>query len=409
MRLQDGPVRPLIQGDAGERLRKLLENRVEHYCSFSQRIDTSTQSIDAVVYEIQIRSGWFRVHGMATSYGVYVVSGGLSEIGDLFARNGLKGPVVLVTDDHVAGFHAGTVIDSLQASGIGVTMCVIPAGERYKTVKTVETLWKHFLAAGVERSSTIIALGGGVVGDLTGFAAATYLRGVAWVALPTTLLAMVDASIGGKTGADLPEGKNLVGAFHPPRLILTDPQTLKSLPGEELRSGLAEVVKHGVIGDPDLFILCTHPDSMKDPQILDEIVRRAIAVKIRVIQADPYEKGIRAALNLGHTLGHAIESVSGYHLRHGEAVAIGMVAAARLAEKEGIASPGLAQKIEAVLIGLGLPTHIPRDLPVDKILQAMRVDKKKLDGSLRFVLPVQIGEVVTGISVDEAHILEELL
>jgi 3-dehydroquinate synthetase len=211
---------------------------------------------------------------------------------------------------------------------------------------------------------------------------------------------MVDASLGGKTGIDLPEGKNLVGAFHSPRLVLADPETLSTLPEVELRSGLAEVVKHGIIADPALFQLCAAgPEAVKGE--LGGIVRRAMAVKVAVIQADPYERGPRAALNLGHTVGHAVESVSGYRLRHGEAVAIGMVTEARLAERLGIAAAGLSGRIAAALVCLDLPVEIPPELPRQALVEAMRVDKKKAAGVVRFSLPADIGRVETGVAVED--------
>jgi 3-dehydroquinate synthetase len=210
---------------------------------------------------------------------------------------------------------------------------------------------------------------------------------------------MVDASVGGKTGVDLPQGKNLVGAFYPPRLVLADPQTLDTLPEAELRSGMAEVVKAGVIGDPVLFDLCTRGWDALRPK-LGEVVRRAMAVKIAVIEADPYESGRRAVLNLGHTIGHAVELVSNFQLRHGEAVSIGMVAASRLAVRLEIAGPGLADKIERVLKGLGLPVEIPAELDRQAVLSAMQLDKKRLDGSVRFVLPVRLGDVRVGVDVN---------
>jgi 3-dehydroquinate synthetase len=222
-------------------------------------------------------------------------------------------------------------------------------------------MWHEFVNTELERGSTVIALGGGVVGDLTGFAAGTYLRGISWVVLPTSLLAMVDASLGGKTGADLPQGKNLIGAFHAPHFVLVDPKTLESLPPEEIKSGLAEVVKAGIIADPALFELCSGGMSAVGGN-WDEVVRRAMAVKIQVIEADPYEAGLRKVLNLGHTIGHAVETVSQYKLRHGEAVSIGIVAEAQMAESIGLADKGLANEIKNTLSGLGLPTEIPNNL-----------------------------------------------
>jgi 3-dehydroquinate synthetase len=203
---------------------------------------------------------------------------------------------------------------------------------------------------------------------------------------------MVDASLGGKTGFDLPEGKNLIGAFHPPRLVLADADLLTTLPNAEFISGLAEVVKHGIISDPELFTLCSRGlDEIKSN--LEEMVRRAMAVKIKIIEEDPYEKGIRAALNLGHTVGHAVELVSKFELRHGEAVAIGMVVEARYAEKIGLSNKGLSKEIENVLCDLGLPVDIPKELQREEIIQAMRRDKKKNVNAIRFALPVEIGKV----------------
>ena len=218
------------------------------------------------------------------------------------------------------------------------------------------------------------------------------MRGVNWVCVPTTLLSMVDASLGGKTGFDLPQGKNLIGSFYPPKLVLADPQLLKTLPEAEFISGLAEVVKHGIIADPELFDLCAKGlDCIKND--LEQVVKRAMAVKIKVIEDDPYEKGFRAALNLGHTVGHAVELVSKFELRHGEAIAIGMVAEARFAERIGVAKTGLRDEITDVLTGLGLPVQIPNELPREEILRAMRVDKKKNAASIRFALPVDVGNV----------------
>jgi len=245
-----------------------------------------------------------------------------------------------------------------------------------------------------------------VTGDLAGFAAATFMRGIAWVGVPTTLLAMVDSSLGGKTGCDLPEGKNLIGAFHSPRLVLSDPNTLSTLPEDELRSGLGEVVKHGIIADPTLFDLCSQGfESVKVN--LPEIVRRAMAVKIKLIEADPFEGGVRAKLNFGHTVGHALETVSGYRLRHGEAVAIGMVAEARLAERLGIAGQGLSATIAVTLMELGLPIKAPPDLSQEDIIHTMRYDKKMNSGIIRFALPVKVGEVRAGVEVENLDLAFE--
>jgi 3-dehydroquinate synthase len=307
---------------------------------------------------------------------------------------------VLVSDENVGAVYAGPASESLCRAGFSTRTVLIPAGEQHKTIDTVIRLWEGFLEAGLERGGPVVALGGGVVGDLAGFAAATYKRGVPWIAVPTSLLAMADASLGGKTGADLPQGKNLVGAFHPPQLVLADPQALNTLPEGELRSGMAEVVKAGIIDDPQLFELCAQGWQAVEADWAG-IVRRAMAVKVDAIQADPYEKGRRAALNLGHTFGHALETVTGYRIRHGEAVSIGMVLAARLSERLGLAQPGLAEVISSALMGLGLTVEIPDGIDLQAMDLAMRVDKKRSQGVTRFVLPRAVGDVVVGVEVGD--------
>ncbi len=352
--------------------------------------------------------GRHHLRSMGVPYDVLVSENGLHGCGDLLRQCGCEGPLLLVSDEQVAPLYADRVLESFQQAGFHAQMVVIPAGEEHKIVETLMRLWEACLQAGLERRSTLVALGGGVVSDLAGFAAATYMRGCAWAALPTTLLAMVDASLGGKTGFDLPQGKNLVGAFYPPRLVLADPQALATLPERELRAGLAEVLKHGVIGDPDLFALCARGWEVVTAD-LPQIVRRAQAVKVKLIEADPYEKGQRAALNFGHTIGHAVELVSGYRLRHGEAVAIGMLVETRLAEKLGIAGSGLADEMRAALSGLGLPLEIPANLPRADILRAVQADKKKSKGTVKFALPERIGSVRTGIEItDLERLLEEI-
>lgn len=400
--------RPLLAGNLHERLETLLSRRASHYASFSLTLDTSSLSANDVAWRAQVLLGRFRVRGMGQPYDVLIEPGGLDRLGWRLRTRGLKGPLALVSDANVAPLYAARVEDSLVESGYAVHQVVIPAGEANKTIQTVQNLWQAFLESSLERSSTVIALGGGVTGDLAGFAAATYLRGVRWINLPTTLLAMADASLGGKTGADLPQGKNLVGAFHPPNLVLADPEVLGTLPSVELRSGLGEVLKQGVINDPALFDLASRPHITQDPGRLAEIVRRAMAVKIQVIEEDPFEKGRRAVLNLGHTIGHALELASGFQLRHGEAVAIGILLEARLAEKCGLAQPGLADRILTALEQVGLPTTIPTDLDRQAVLDSMRLDKKRQDGILRFALPKRIGEVAAGIEVSVQKVLEVL-
>ncbi len=396
-RLAGGAARPLL----ADGLDAYLARRTLHYATFNLQLSTNDLSPDQAAWQAQILLGMFRVKGMGTGYDVRVRSGGLDHLGEMMKHRGLQPPVGLVTDANVEPY-AQRVAASLQGSGFPVTVISIQPGEEHKTLETVNLLWEEFLAGGLERGSTVMALGGGVVGDVAGFAAATYMRGVAWVCVPTTLLAMVDASLGGKTGVDLRAGKNLAGAFHAPRLVVADPAVLATLPERELRAGLAEVVKAGVIGDAGLFENCK---DFRDFQNLGSLVSRAMAVKVRVIEADPFEGGRRAALNFGHTVGHAVEHVSGYVLRHGEAVAIGMVAEARLAERVGLAVAGLAGEIEACLRGLGLPTEIPVGMDRDAILAAMQVDKKKAGGQVKFALPVRVGEVRVGVELGESEVV----
>ena len=402
-RLQaDENARPLLAGNAEDRLRALLTHRAEHYASFNLQLSTANLQPEAAAWEIQILLGWFHVKGMGDGYEVRVQTGGLDALGEALRARDLHPPAGVVMDSTVGGLYWDRVRKALEGSAFPVRDIIIPPGEAYKTVETVGKIWAGLLEGGIERRSTVVAVGGGVVGDLAGFAAATFLRGVKWVAVPTTLLAMVDASLGGKTGADLPEGKNLVGAFHAPRLVLADPEVLHTLPLAELRAGMAEVVKAGVIGDPKLFEMCR---DLTGFQNLSGLVKRAMAVKVKVIGDDPFEQGFRAALNLGHTVGHAVEWVSGFRLRHGEAVAIGMVAEARIAEQIGLAQKGVAEEITDCLRAVGLPTEIPTALDRDAILQTMQVDKKKAGGKVKFALPVRVGDVRVGVEVGDLRLL----
>jgi len=393
--------RPLLAGNVREKLFSLLEQRQGHYSSFLIQLSVDGKTPEQSALEIQKRLGRFHLRAM----GEYdVVVGNLEDIGNLLVERGLQNPVV-VTDENVAKFHAKSVMASFDRAGFSSKIITLPAGEAHKNLETVQKLWHAFLEHGLDRKSTVIALGGGVIGDLAGFAASTYMRGIQWVCVPTSLLSMVDASLGGKTGFDLPKGKNLIGSFYPPKLVLADPQVLRTLPEPEFSSGLAEVVKHGIIADPELFNFCARGlDCVKDN--LEQMVRQAMAVKIKIIEEDPYERGFRAALNLGHTVGHAIELVSNFQLRHGEAVAIGMVVEAKLAEYLAVASQGLSDRIREVLSALGLPVEIPEEYPREEIIAAMRVDKKKNAKAIRFALPAEIGKIELVDVTDLESVLE---
>jgi len=402
---KDKHERPLVSSDPKIQLADLLVERRNHYDSFPIQLDSSKFDISKLSELVQIMIGMFRVHGQGYDYDVRVNPGSIKFVGEALRSRGFYEPVCIVSDQNVASYHLAGVIESLRTSGYTVNNVVIPPGEGYKTINTVERIWEGFLDSGLDRNSSAVALGGGIVGDLAGFAAATYKRGIRWAVLPTSLLAMVDASLGGKTGADLPSGKNLIGSFHHPGYVLVDPETLKTLPFEEIRNGLAEVVKHGIIADPVLFQLCSRGIQALENEWFD-VISRAVMVKIRVIQNDPYEKGERAVLNLGHSLGHAIETASGYSIKHGEAVAIGIVAAARVSEKLGIGEPGLEEIISSALRALDLRVEIPGSLDREKIKSALGVDKKRVSGKLKVVLPVRIGEVEWGIEIDDEEFLK---
>jgi 3-dehydroquinate synthase len=389
----DSSKRPLLTGDLGTKLSALMEKREAHYNSFPLQIHVDDKTAEQNARQAQIALGRHHLSAM----GEYdVIVGQVSNLTNFPMQN-----PIIVTDENVAKFH----LEKLQAA-LNAKSVIIPAGEEHKTLETISFLWKSFLENGLDRKSTVVALGGGVVGDMTGFAAATYMRGIDWVGVPTTLLAMVDSSLGGKTGFDLPQGKNLVGAFHPPKLVLADPSLLLTLPERELRAGMAEVVKHGIISDPDLFAMCNRGMDWVKAN-LEEVVKRAMAVKIQVIEDDPYEKGFRAALNLGHTVGHAVELVSGFELRHGEAIAIGMAAEAAYSARVGLATSGVVKAVQDSLSALNLPIAIPKEMPREEIIRAMRVDKKKNAKAIRFALPVEIGKVELVDVTDLEEVLDD--
>jgi 3-dehydroquinate synthase len=301
----------------------------------------------------------------------------------------------IITDSTVGPLYADKVARQFESRT--VETLTIPAGESNKTRETWARLTDQLLAKGYGRDSTVIALGGGVVGDLAGFVAATFMRGVPFVQIPTTLLAMIDASIGGKTAVDTPAGKNLVGAFHPPRAVFSDPQVLATLPLNEICSGLAEAIKHGVIADaPYLDAVASRAPQLlaiggRDSDSMLSLIVPSIEIKADIVSRDEREEGLRKVLNFGHTIGHAVELVSGYSLLHGEAVAIGMALESELAERIGVAQTGTAATVKRVVKALGLPTTIPAGIDGKAVIEAMRSDKKGRSGSIRFALPLRIG------------------
>ena len=326
---------------------------------------------------------------------------------------------LLLSDSHVAPLYADTVTDALRRArpGLQVAVHVMPAGESHKTLDSFSAAIDALATLGATRDATVFALGGGVVGDLAGFTAACWMRGIDCVQLPTTLLAMVDSSVGGKTAVDIPQGKNLVGAFHPPRAVIADTATLHSLPARELRAGLAEVVKYGAIGDPLFFQwLEAEREALLagDERALAEAIARSCAHKAAIVERDPLEMGERALLNLGHTFGHAIETAQGYaapgsdNLIHGEAVAIGMLLAARLSARLGMATDRDADALEQLLRSFELPTQIPAGLTAQTLLAHMRLDKKNTAGKLRLILWTAFGQACIVPDVDEQAVLAVL-
>ncbi len=393
-----------------EQLRALLEERQAHYASFSLRLDLEQEISPQEVWpKVLALFGRYLVGGMGEPYRVTIAAHAIDILPEVLNTLSPKPKhLLIVGDSNTMPLYGEAVRKALHYPECPTF--TLPAGEENKTIDTVQSIWQAMREAGLERNDLVLALGGGVTGDLTGFAAATWLRGIRWLNLPTTLLSMVDAGIGGKTGADLPAGKNLIGAFHPPCAVIADTAMLASLPAREMRCGLAESYKHALIGDPGLVqLLAAYERHCTDVDYLTQLVNRSAAVKIRTIQEDPFERtGRRAALNLGHTIGHAVEAASQFTIAHGEAVAIGTLAVARIAERMALTEAGFAERIEADLKAMGLPTEIPGDLDRDVILRALSHDKKKANGKVLFALPLAIGEVKTGCIVPE-DILNEIL
>ena len=362
-----------------------------------------------------------RVELSANSYPIMIGAGSLAGLGEQIRQQGFQAGAraLVVTNPEISARYGPVVLTSLQQAGFQVRELVLEAGEDQKTPASVALIHDACLQQRLERGSLIVALGGGVVGDMAGFAAATWLRGIAVVQVPTTLLAMVDASIGGKTGVNHRGGKNLIGAFHQPRLVLIDPDCLETLPQREFRAGMAEVIKYGVIGDPVLFA-DLEGAARRDPAaglasqralgpvLLQTLLERSATAKAKVVAADEREAGLRAILNYGHTLGHVLETLSGYGTwLHGEAVAIGMLAAGEISLALDIWSREEQQRQRAVIAAAGLPLRWPAQDP-QAVLACLQADKKVRDGRVRFVLPSGLGSVQIRDDVAESAILSAL-
>lgn len=334
------------------------------------------------------------------AYEIAIAPNSLGQLGEQMQQLKIGKKVVVVSNPEIFGHYGQICLQSLEAAGFETSSHLISAGEESKHLQSIQHLYDTALENHLERSSTLVALGGGVIGDMTGFAAATWLRGINFVQVPTSLLAIVDASVGGKTGVNHPRGKNLIGAFYQPKLVAIDPTLLKTLPPREFRAGMAEVIKYGIIWDQDLFTkLEHHPrlDCLENvgEQLLETIITRSCQAKADVVSQDEKESGIRAILNYGHTIGHAVESLTNYQqFVHGEAVAIGMVAAGKIAVKMGLWTAEAAQRQDALIAKTGLPTAIPQEISLAEILSSIQSDKKVKAGKVRFILPTAIGQVI---------------
>lgn len=347
------------------------------------------------------------------SYPIIIGSGLLAQSGALFKEYGVKGRVMVVTNPTVARWYLEPVLNSLQSSGYQAEAVLIPDGEEYKSLEQANRIYDELVEGKYDRKSVLVALGGGVIGDLTGFAAATYMRGIGFIQVPTTLLAQVDSSIGGKTAVNHPKGKNLIGAFYQPSLVISDVATFRTLPDREFSSGMVEVIKHGVILDAEYFEMLEKElpaIKIRDPKIMTEIVAGSCRIKAGVVQEDERESGLRAILNFGHTVGHALESITDYkYYKHGEAVAIGILAALKIAFRNHILKDtGLEGRIASMFANLDLPTAIP-GLDASEIMSLLYLDKKVEYGKVRWVLPEKLGRVLISHEIPGETVKDTLL
>jgi 3-dehydroquinate synthase len=421
-RLAESP-RPSLPTPTEAGVAAALDARSGVYNSFPLHVATDGRTLEevgAVVLDLVAQPGradCLPVASVGAGYRVLIEPGLLERAGGLIDAALAPSHVFIVSDHVVAPLHLERLRDGFGRSARSrTTVALLPSGEAAKDLAQVHDLYEKMAAARLERTDLVVALGGGAVGDTAGFAAATYLRGVRVVQVPTTLLAMVDSSIGGKTGVDLGRRKNMVGAFHDPVLVLIDPGVLATMPAETVSEGMAEVIKAGLIGDADLFCDLEASAAANTPGLpgewtdrllargqMADLIRRAITVKAAIVGRDPLEQGERAVLNLGHTFAHAFEAATSHRVTHGRAVAVGLVAACRLAARAIGTSPALAERVAAVVTHVGLPTSLEVD--PDAVVAAMSSDKKRRGGRQRFVLPTKVGEVVITEQVDEQDLL----
>ena len=333
------------------------------------------------------------------SYSILIDHGILGTFGNVYRQHDLGGKAVVITDRIVAQLYLPAMLESLTRAGVRAFSVVLPPGEKSKTLDTAGMIYGQLIEERLERTSTVVALGGGMVGDIAGFVAATFMRGIALVQVPTTILAQVDSSVGGKTAVDHRLGKNMIGAFHQPKFVFVDSDVLTMLPEREVRSGMGEVVKHAMIRSEELFeFVERHVENIlrgrAEREVMEELIGQNCRIKAEVVSEDPLERGVRAILNYGHTVGHAIEALTGYtKYRHGEAVMLGMVAAGEIAVRKGMLSRKELERQNSLVARVGVPEGIG-DLSADAILEQIQLDKKVHEGKVRFVLPERIGSVV---------------
>jgi 3-dehydroquinate synthase len=408
------PARPLLGDDPRAALARLLAERERFYTADTIAVDASAPPdavADAVVTALEARRRTVRVRAGGTAYDVKVGAGALALLGADLRRLGGTGMAAIITHGALARRFGPMVTTAVEAAGFQPVVVTVPAGERAKSLAQAARVIDRLAAARLGRDATVLALGGGVVGDLAGFVAGVYMRGIRLVQLPTTLLAQVDSSIGGKTAVNHRWAKNLIGVYHQPALVVADVAALRSLPPREWRAGLAEVVKYAMVLDAGLLALLEQHVAAGErwtPAVLEEIVARCVALKARVVEADEREAGPREVLNYGHTVGHAIEAALPGRFVHGEAVAIGMRVEAAVAVRLGLLAADDAARQDALLVRLGLPVTVPAG-PVEPVLEALRLDKKRRAGRLRCALPEGVGRARVGVDVDETVMREVLL
>ena len=340
-------------------------------------------------------------------YPIFIEDGIMERIGADLAKRDIASRYVVISDDYVAQLYGSTLMATLEQAGIHVELLTFPRGEASKNLQVFADLSSKLAQMGIDRKSGLIAFGGGVTGDLTGFLAASYMRGIPFVQIPTTLLSQVDSSVGGKTGVDIPEGKNLVGAFYQPKAVYIDTAVLTTLPAQEFLGGVAEVIKYGVIRDYDFYcFLERNLDAILElnPPVIQEMIHTCCRIKAEVVAEDEREADLRRILNFGHTIGHAVEAASDFSIIHGHAVAIGMVAALRLAVSSGLCKRKEAGRVATLIHSFGLPTEIPEEMDRERIKSYIKTDKKSVGGSVFYVLPTTIGDVVITNEITEEQV-----